>query len=144
MAKNNLHVTNYEELIDDLDDQRWRKNSFGVPETGQNGVLVVDEAAQAVAEGYHGYLPSGVALVRKGDAGTRSTVHVAAIDPETDAVDGEVVGFLQSVARLKDANGEWFSELAVGIQTGGEIYPQWLPIQIADEDIPDRFGKSPL
>lgn len=168
MAKNNLYVqyTPYEELVD-IDDQRWRKNKAGISETGENGRLVIDDNAKA--EGGHRegpYLLSGTPVYRVYEAGSAGTEQV--VDPETGEVttpaspgaapthevrvwgqaqrtEGVAIdGFLQSINKIQDVNGEYFEEISVGIQTGGEIYPDWLPVEVAVADIPARFGHSPL
>lgn len=144
MAKNNLYVQRYEEDILDIDDQRWRKNKAGVSETGENGSLVIDEAVEA--EGPHrvgAYLLSGVPVYRELDAESGEYV-VRVYTQETAAEGVEIVGFLQSINKVKGLDGEYFDRIPVGIQTGGEIYPDWLPVTLEADQIPVRFGTSPL
>ena len=143
MAKNNLYVQRSEEDILDIDDQRWRKNKAGVSETGENGSLVIDEAVKV--DGAHrvgAYLLSGVPVYRELDA--ESGEYVVRVYQETAAEGVEIVGFLQSINKIKGLDGEYFDRIPVGIQTGGEIYPDWLPVTLEADQIPVRFGTSPL
>lgn len=137
---NNLYQESYGSWTD-IDDQRWRKNQDGVSESGQNGSLIIDDAAKA--EGGHRvgrYLLSGVPVYR--DAEDENTIKVW--DEAAKTAGQPVLGFLQSINKIMNEVGEFYDRIPVGIQTAGEIYPTWLPVEVADEDIPVRFGVSPL
>lgn len=144
MATNNLHIQSFEENLIDIDDQRWRKNKAGVSETGENGSLIIEEAAKEQDGGHRvgAYLVSGVPVYRDIDA---EGFHVVKVFNEAAKTAGhKVAGFTQSINRIMDINGQYFDRIPVGIQTGGEIYPDWLPVDLEAEDIPVRFGTSPL
>lgn len=138
MAYTNLNIHNDPDWVN-IEDQRWRKNAHGMDFSGQNGVLVIDEAIKA--EGPHRvgrYVKSGVPLYRDEDGKLK-------IFNETAKTAGsKVAGFLQTIEDIADRNGKWYDEKIVGIQTAGEIYPKWLPVDLANEDIPVRFGVSIL
>ncbi|MDD2326432.1 MAG: hypothetical protein PHW63_10645 [Alphaproteobacteria bacterium] len=138
MAKTNLNIRSNPDWID-IEDHRWHKNAHGMDFSGQNGVLIID--ADIKAEGAHRvgrYLKSGVPLYRDVDDNLRLFTAAA------KTAGKRVVGFLQTIEEVADTNGVYYDQKIVGIQTAGEIYPLWLPVQIADEDIPVRFGRSVL
>lgn len=143
MAKNNLHVQRYDEEILDIEDQRWRKNKAGVSETGENGSLIVDEAATSAGPHRVGaYLLSGVPVYRTRNEENKDEVRI--FDEAARVAEEKPVGFLQSINKIQDINGDFFDRIPVGIQTGGEIYPDWLPVELSADEIPSRFGQSPL
>lgn len=138
MAYTNLNIYNNPDWTN-IEDTRWRKNAEGMDYSGQNGVLIVDDVAKA--EGAHRvgrYLKSGVPVYRDADNNLR-------VFSDSAKADGaKVAGFLQSIEEIADRNGLNYDQKIVGIQTAGEIYPKWLPVELADEDIPARFGHSIL
>lgn len=138
MAYTNLNIHENPDWIN-IEDQRWRKNAHGMDYSGQNGVLVIDDAIKA--EGAHRaerYIKSGIPLYRDADGNLRLFTENA------KTAGDKVAGFLQSIFEIADRNGNFYDEIVVGIQTAGEIYPKWLPVELADEDIPVRFGVSAL
>lgn len=138
MAKSNLNIQHNPDWVN-IEDNRWRKNSHGMDYSGQNGVLIIDDAVKA--EGAHResrYILSGVPLYRDTDGNLRLFTENA------KTAGDKVAGFLQSIFEVANRHGEFYDEIVVGIQTAGEIYPKWLPVELADEDIPVRFGVSEL
>jgi hypothetical protein len=138
MAYTNLNIHDNPDWVN-IEDQRWRKNAHGMDFSGQNGVLIVDDAVKA--EGAHRverYIKSGVPLYRDADGNLRLFTEEAKTSGE------KIAGFLQNVDEVADRNGRWYDQRIVGIQTAGEIYPKWLPVQIDETDIPVRFGASIL
>lgn len=138
MAYTNLNIHENPDWVN-IEDQRWRKNAHGMDFSGQNGVLIVDDALKAEGEHRVGrYIKSGIPLYRDGEGNLRLFTE------EAKAAENKVAGFLQNVDEIADRNGVHYDQKIVGIQTAGEIYPTWLPIKLADEDIPARFGVSTL
>lgn len=138
MAYTNLNIHNDPDWVN-IEDQRWRKNAHGMDFSGQNGVLVIDEAIKA--EGPHRvgrYVKSGVPLFRDTDG------KLKIFNKTAKGKGSKVAGFLQTIEDIADRNGKWYDEKIVGIQTAGEIYPKWLPVDLDNEDIPVRFGVSIL
>lgn len=138
MAKNNLSIESYGEWAS-IEDTRWRKNAHGVGFSGQNGVLVIDEALKA--DGTHrlkNWVKSGIPVYRDADDADRLKVFTT----EAKSAGKKILGFTQNPAKIVDANGEYYEELSMGVQTAGEIYRQWLPVEVAVEDIPARFGNT--
>lgn len=138
MAYTNLNIYNDPDWTN-IEDHRWHKNAHGMDFSGQNGVLIIDEAVKAEGNHREGrYLKSGVPVYRDADDNLR-------VFSETAKTEGfKVAGFLQSIEEVADRNGKDYDQKIVGIQTAGELYPKWLPVELADEDIPVRFGRSIL
>lgn len=138
MAYTNLN--NYEDPDwVNIEDSMWRKNAHGMDYSGQNGVLIIDDAVKA--EGPHRvgrYLLSGVPVYRDTDGNLRLYSENARTAEE------KIVGFLQSIEEIGNKNGRNYDQKIVGIQTAGEIYPKWLPVELTEDEIPARFGQSIL
>lgn len=126
-----------------IDDTRWRKNGSQISESGQNGMLVINDKVKA--EGPHRvgrWLKSGVPLYRDAD----NKLYL------WDAASGKkIAGFLQTFKEIAPTFSDltaygvkFYDEIPVGIQTAGEIYPKWLPVTVPDDQIPVRFGVSSL
>lgn len=126
--------------FESVEDNRWRKNREGMGYSGQNLTLVIDAAAKAEGDHRLGrWLKSGVPIYRDGD----NKGHIFTADAKTAG--SKIAGFLQGAVEIADRDGVFYDQVStVGIQTAGEIYPQWLPVDVAAEDIPARFGVSPL
>lgn len=138
MAYTNLNIHENPDWVN-IEDSMWRKNAHGMDYSGQNGVLIIDDAVKA--EGAHRvgrYLKSGIPLYRDADD------NLKLFTTNAKEAGDKVVGFLQTIEEIADRNGNNYDQKIVGIQTAGEIYPKWLPVQLADEDIPARFGRSVL
>lgn len=130
---NNLHIETYGSQVN-IEDHRWRVTRSGMTD-GQNGDLVIDDAIKA-DEGQllEGWVKSGTPLFRDEDHNLKFFGSTAAAAGET------CVGFLMSPVRIVDANGSFYEQVPVAVQTWGEVHLQWLPTDIAEEDIPARFG----
>lgn len=126
-----------------IDDGRWRKNGSQISESGQNGMLVINDKVKA--EGPHRvgrWLKSGIPLYRDAD----NKLYL------WEAVSGKkIAGFLQTqkeiapyLSDLAAYGPKFYDEIPVGIQTAGEIYPKYLPVTVPEDQIPARFGVSPL
>lgn len=126
--------------FESVEDNRWRKNREGMGYSGQNLTLVIDDAAKAEGDHRLGrWLKSGVPIYRDED----NKGHIFTADAKTAG--SKIAGFLQGAVEIADRDGVFYDQVStVGIQTAGEIYPQWLPVDVAAEDIPARFGVSPL
>lgn len=119
-----------------IEDERWHKNQFGKAASAQNLTLAVDEVAKAEGPHREGrWLLSGVPIYR-------DTEGVGRIFNDTAKAEGaKIVGFLSSSVALQDQEGNWFDQVSlVGIYTSGYIYIDWLPVEVAEEDVPARFG----
>ena len=123
-----------------VEDNRWRKNREGMGYSGQNLTLVIDEAAKAEGDHRLGrWLKSGVPIYRDEE----NKGHLFTSDAKDAG--NSIAGFLQGAVEIADRDGVFYDQVStVGIQTAGEIYPQWLPVDVEAEDIPARFGVSPL
>ena len=122
-----------------VEDHRWRVNNTGMKD-GQNGVLAVD--ATLKAEGPHrveGWIKSGVPLYRDD---TDQKLHI--LDDTAIAGGKTVFGFLMSPVRVANYQGGFFDEVPVAVQTRGEIIYNWLPVQIDEDAISNRFGITKL
>lgn len=139
MAYNGLSP-NVSSTYENVEDTRWRKNAHGMDFAGHNITLVIDEAAKA--EGNHRmgrYLKSGVPIWMDDD----NKGHIYTEEARTAGK--KIKGFLQDVVEIGDRDGVFYDQTSmVGIQTAGEIYPQWLPVTVLEEEIPARFGTSVL
>ena len=139
MTYNGLSPKTYGEF-ESVEDNRWRKNREGMGYSGQNLTLVIDDAAKAEGDHRLGrWLKSGVPIYRDED----NKGHLFTADAKTAG--NKIAGFLQGAVEIADRDGVFYDQVStVGIQTAGEIYPQWLPVDVEAEDIPARFGVSPL
>nr|DAN60348.1 MAG TPA: hypothetical protein [Caudoviricetes sp.] len=106
-------------------------------------MLVINDKIKA--EGPHRvgrWLKSGIPLYRDAD----NKLYL------WDAASGKkIAGFLQTFKEIAPTFSDlaaygvkFYDEIPVGIQTAGEIYPKWLPVAVPDDQIPPRFGVSPL
>lgn len=139
MAYNGMTPKYFGEYAD-IEDQRWRKNRHGMGFSGQNLTLVVDAAVKAEGDHRIGrWLKSGVPIYRDASGNGHIFTEQAKTDGET------ILGFLQGAVEIADREGVYYDTRSnVGVQTAGEIYPAWLPVAVDEEDIPVRFGTSPL
>ncbi len=136
---NNLSIQHYGDWVS-IEDHRWRKNTSGM-EDGQNGSLIIDDAVKA--EGKHrvgGWIRSGLPVYRDEDNNVRF------FTAEAKTAGQKCIGFLQSAHQIVDVNGEFYTgSIPVGVQTRGEVYYQWLPVDDFDpEDLPVRFTGTKL
>ncbi len=123
-----------------IEDHRWRKNTSGM-EDGQNGSLIIDDAVKA--EGKHrvgGWIRSGLPVYRA------KITTFASSPPRLRLAGQKCIGFLQSAHQIVDVNGEFYTgSIPVGVQTRGEVYYQWLPVDNFDPaDLPVRFTGTKL
>lgn len=137
--ENNLGFQPYGDFVT-IEDHRWRVNTSGM-EDGQNGNLVIDDAVKA--EGKHrigGWIKSGLPVYRDDKNELRF------FTDEAKTAGKKCFGFLQSVHKITDVNGEFYTgSIPVGVQTRGEVICQWLPVDDFDpEDLPVRFTNTKL
>lgn len=126
-----------------FDDTRWRVNKSGMSESAQSGVLVVNDDLKAEGDHRNGrWIKSGLPLYR----GDNNKLYLW-----TKTSGKKIAGFLQSMKSIAPSLTDYsamemtfYDEIPVGIQTAGEIYPKWLPIEVPDDQIPARFGVTPL
>lgn len=123
---------------ENIEDERWHKNRSQMGFSAQNLTLAIDDVIKA--EGPHRvarYLRSGVPIYRD----ENGVGHLWNADSKTAEI--AIDGFLTSVTEIADPNGEWYDQTSqVGIITAGEIYLDWLPVDIDRADVPVRFGVS--
>lgn len=143
MAANNplSPSANYEWVS--FDDKRWRVNKSGVSESGQNGLLVIDDNVKKDGPHRKGrWIRSGLPLYRGDD----NKLYLW-----TSGSGKKILGFLQSQQEIApylsdyaDFDRVFYDEIPVAVQTAGEIYDKWLPVEVPKDEIPVRFGVSPL
>lgn len=138
MAKNNLTIQSYGDPFLTIEDHRWRVTTTGMTD-GQNANLVINGSLKATGpHRLEGYVKDGVPVYKGDDA----KVYLYDEQAETDGK--KLFGFLQSPYRIADYSGGYYEEIPVAVQTRGEINYNWLPVQISEEVIHDRFGVTKL
>lgn len=123
----------------DIEDKKWHKNMAGKAASAENLTLVIDDVAKA--EGPHRvgrYLRDGIPIYRD----ENGLGYVFNEDAKTAGA--RIAGFLSSTLAIADQEGNFFDQISsLGIYTAGYIYSDWLPVEVALEDIPASFSAQP-
>ena len=136
--RNNLGIQEYGHWKN-IEDHRWRRTTTGMTD-GVNANLLIDDAIKA--EGPHrvgGWTKSGIPVYF--DEVTKS---VKFFNADAKTAGETIYGLVFSIHKITDELGEFFETIPVAVQTRGEIYAQWLPVEIDAADLPSNIGNTIL